>query len=326
MKEIKSAKEVLKIEAEGILGLIPRLGTGFPDAVREILNSAGRVVVTGIGKSGIVGRKIVATMNSTGTRAFFLHPVEAMHGDLGMVTGDDVALCISNSGETAELTAILPSLKGLGAKIVAMTGNPDSTLAKAADVVLDTFVAREACPLGLSPTASSTAQLALGDALAVVLLNARGFEAKDFHLCHPGGSLGERLQAPIKELMITGKKMPKVGPSASVARVLEEMSDKGLGATLVVERNKLLGIFTDGDLRRRLVASPDLMDLTAADVMTPEPRSVSIHGAAAEALDIMERHLITVLPVVGEKGEVKGILHLHDLLGRGEISFKAKAR
>ncbi len=326
MKEIKSAKEVLKIEAEGILGLIPRLGKGFKHAVDEILACQGRVVVTGIGKSGIVGRKIVATMNSTGTRAFFLHPVEAMHGDLGMVTSDDVALCISNSGETAEITAIIPSFKGLGAKIIAMTGNPNSTLAGSADIVLDTFVAREACPLGLSPTASSTAQLALGDALAVVLIKARGFNVEDFQLWHPGGSLGERLQAPIKDLMIKGKRVPKVKASATVVETLKEMSAKGLGATLVMEGKKLLGIFTDGDLRRRLMEPRDLMAQTAAQVMTPAPRSISIDGSAAGALDMMEKHLITVLPVLGKKGEVKGILHLHDLLGRGDISFKSKAR
>jgi arabinose-5-phosphate isomerase len=316
------AREVLTIEAEGIQHLLEHLSSSFATAVEWIYTAKGRVIVTGIGKSGIVGRKIVATLSSTGTPALFIHPVEAMHGDLGMVRGEDIVLALSNSGETDELNIILPSLRNIGTRIITFTGSLSSSLAHYSDLAIYTGVVREACPLGLAPTASTTAQLAMGDALAVALIKLRDFKVQDFHRFHPGGHLGERLDVPLYEVMRQGDSIPKVHAHTPLSEALEEMSCKELGATLVVgPGDELLGIFTDGDLRRSLNQFPDLGTRPIAEVMTPNPLSIRSDRSVAEALEMMEQHLITVLPVVDEPGCLNGILHLHDLLGKGRIRF-----
>jgi arabinose-5-phosphate isomerase len=321
---LELAREVLTIEAEGLVHLIKKLDKNFLQAVELMYRAKGRVIVTGVGKSGIVARKIVATLNSTGTRALFLHPVEAMHGDLGMVAKDDVVLALSNSGETQELTILLPSLSRLGAPLIALTGRPGSTLGRASRVVIDTGVPREACPLGLAPTASTTAMLAMGDALAVALLTKRGFQASDFRRFHPGGSLGARLALAIREVMLTGDKLPLVRPEMPVGDTIREISRKRLGAALVVDGgNTLLGIITDGDLRRGLEQFGDIKDKTTRELMTPKPHAVGPDTLASQALELMEQKAITVLPVVDAAGRVVGIVHLHDLLGRGEFKFTA---
>lgn len=319
---LEIAKEVLSIEAEGILHLVDRISDDFAKAVKWIFAAKGRVIVTGIGKSGIVGRKIVATLSSTGTPSLFIHPVEAMHGDLGMVRGEDIVLALSNSGETDELNIILSSLRAIGTRIIAFTGNLSSTLAQYSDLAIYTGVPREACPLGLAPTASSTAQLAMGDALAVALIKLRNFQIQDFQRYHPGGHLGERLQVPLYEVMRQGNDIPKVYPDTPVPAALEEMSQKELGATLIISsEDDLLGIFTDGDLRRALNQFPNLSSMTIGEVMTPRPRFIRSDRSVAEALELMEQYLITVLPVVDGRGRLQGILHLHDLLGKGKIRF-----
>lgn len=325
MEEIlMTARNVLKIEAEGILHLLDRLDTSICVAARWIFDTSGRVIVTGIGKSGIVGRKIVATLSSTGTPSFFLHPAEAMHGDLGMVRSDDIILALSNSGETDELNMILPSLKRTGVRIIAFTGNLDSTLACQSDLALYTGVQREACPFGLAPTASSTAQLAMGDALAVALIKMRNFQPQDFHLFHPGGHLGERLRVPLFEVMKQGDDIPKVHEDTRLADALEEMSRKGVGATLVLDsRGRLTGIYTDGDLRRTLNRHKDWTSMRISQVMTANPMCITSERSVADALELMEKHLITVLPVISRCGDLAGILHLHDLLGKGRIRFTA---
>jgi len=315
-------REVLHVEAQGILHLMDRLDGSMATAVEWILETRGRVIVTGIGKSGIVGRKIVATLSSTGTPALFLHPVEAVHGDLGMVREEDIALALSNSGETDELNAILPSLRAIGARIVAFTGNPKSTLARRADLAVYTGVPREACPLGLAPTASTTAQLAMGDALAVALIRAHNFQARDFCRNHPGGHLGERLKVGVEDIMRLGEAIPAARENVLVPAALEEMDAKGLGCTLVLNaEEELLGIFTDGDLRRAFRRFPSLGEEPVHRVMTPRPRCIPADRSVAEALQLMEEHLITVLPVVDGRSKLRGILHLHDLLGKGRISF-----
>ena len=319
---LAAAGEVLRIEAEGLAHLAERLDEHFATAVRWIFECAGRVVVMGIGKSGIVGRKIVATLSSTGTPAIFIHPVEAMHGDLGMLRDRDIVLAISNSGETDELNVILPSLRALGARIIAFTGNAGSTLARQSDLAVYTGVPKEACPLGLAPTASTTAQLAMGDALAVVLIRLNNFQARDFRRYHPGGNLGARLSVPLFEVMLRGDELPVVSPDVSVPEALEEMNRKALGATLIAdEKGNLSGIFTDGDLRRTLKECPDFMLKRIGDIMTKHPRSIRSEASVADALEMMERHLITVLPVSDAEGKLAGILHLHDLLGKGKIRF-----
>jgi arabinose-5-phosphate isomerase len=317
------AREVLTIEAEGIATLIPKLGASFSKAVNLIYRSRGRVIVTGVGKSGIVARKLVATFNSTGTPALFLHPVEAMHGDLGMVASTDVVLALSNSGETKELTVLIPSLQRLQVPFIVFTGRLGSTLGRLSQVAIDTGVPREACPLGLAPTASTTAMLAMGDALAVVLLSKRGFQAADFRRYHPGGSLGERLSLAISEVMLTGARIPLTRPGEALNQAIREMEAKGLGVTLVVDgRQTLKGIVTDGDLRRALSRWGNILEKTAREVMTPHPRSIGPGALASQALELMEHHAITVLPVVDETRKVLGIVHLHDLLGRGEFKFR----
>lgn len=321
---IKQAKEVLQIEAEGILNLIDRIGQEFADAVDLVYQAKGRVIVTGIGKSGIVGRKIVATLSSTGTPSLFLHPVEAMHGDLGMLVKDDIVLALSNSGETAELTAIMPIVKGLGSKIIAMTGDPESTLARFADVVLNVGVVREACPMGLAPTASTTAALAMGDALAVALINRRHFNSSDFRRLHPGGNLGERLSLQVKEVMYTGDRVPEVEAGAPITEAIQVMDQCNLGVVLAVDADRTLeGIFTDGDLRRCVVKNENFLGKTMSEVMNRNPVTIRQELLAAEALEIMQAHEFTVLPIVGEARKLIGLIHLHDLLGKGKMRFSA---
>ena len=317
---IALAKEVLKIEAEGVLSLIDRVGTEFEKAIDLIMNCPSRVIITGIGKSGIIGQKIAATLNSTGTASFFLHPVEAMHGDLGIVDPRDVVLAISYSGETAELNTLLTSLKNRGTSIIAMTGGEKSRLACFADAVLDVAVPQEACPLGLAPTASTTATLAMGDALAVVLLDKKQFKKSDFLRNHPGGSLGERLNANVSEVMLTGDLVPRVSGETPLREAIAVLNEKNLGAVLIVsDQAKVTGIVTDGDIRRIITKNEDVDALQATDVMTPGPKTITGDRLAADALSIMQRHEVTILPVEDNDGQLAGILHLHDLLGKGEF-------
>ncbi len=317
------ARNVLTIEAEGILSLIDRLDERFNKMVDLIYRSSGRVIVAGIGKSGIVGRKLVATLNSTGTRSFFLHPVEAMHGDLGMVGADDIFLALSNSGETDELNILLASIRGIGCPIIAFTGNDHSTLAKHSDITIDVAVPREACPLGLAPTASTTAQLAMADALAVVLLNRKRFNSSDFKRVHPGGSLGQRLARQVSQIMLTGPRIPQISIDADMVAAIAEINRLELGAVLIIDcHERLTGIITDGDLRRQLTNhGPDLFTRPIAEIMTAVPRTLHPESAAYDALNIMEAHEITILPIVDSHGKVCGILHLHDILGKGDFKF-----
>lgn len=319
---LNQAKEVLHIEADGIAGVIDRLDESFVKMVNLIHASKGRVIVTGIGKSGIVARKIVATLNSTGTRSLFLHPVEAMHGDLGMVSSDDVIIALSNSGETDELNMLIPSLKKIGCPLIAFTGQLDSALGRQSDIVIDAGVDREACPLGLAPTASTTALLAVGDALAVTLIRKRNFKASDFRQCHPGGSLGQRLSLKIREIMFTGKNIPKVNKGQTMRHAIQEMNRLQLGATLVVEKKDLLvGIITDGDIRRHLLTQERIYERRVEEVMTRRPKTLGPDTLASQALSLMEKNQITVLPIVNPIQKVRGILHLHDILGKGAFKF-----
>jgi arabinose-5-phosphate isomerase len=318
----QKAIEVLKIEAEGILQLADQIDHRFTDMVELICSCKGRLIVGGIGKSGIIGRKIVATLNSTGTRSLFLHPVEAMHGDLGMVCPDDIFVALSNSGETEELNLLVPSIRRIGCKIIAFTGNTDSTLARHSDIVINTRVNREACTLGLAPTASTTALLAMGDALAVVLSSKKQFNSSDFRRVHPGGSIGQRLSMEVRDIMLTGKNVPRVGREVMVAAAIAEMDRLGLGVTLIVHDDEsLAGILTDGDLRRLILRRKSFMKLKVEAVMTPNPRAMGPDAPAYDALNLMERHQITVLPITGLAGRVEGILHLHDILGKGAFKF-----
>lgn len=312
---IDLAREVLLTEARAVETLAQRLDHSFPQAVDLILQCHGRVVVSGMGKSGHIGRKIASTLASTGTPAFFMHPGEASHGDLGMITPQDVVLALSNSGESDELLAIIPLLKRLGAKLISMTGKSGSTLAKEADIHLDASVDREACPLGLAPTASTTAALALGDALAVALLDARGFSEEDFARAHPGGALGRQLLLHVSDVMRTGTQVPKVPQTAYLAAALLEMSRKGLGMTAIVdEEDKPIGIFTDGDLRRAFENGVDVASTGIDKVMHFNPRSIAPNRLAAEAVELMETHKINGLLVTDENGLLVGALNMHDLL------------
>ncbi|MFT4194429.1 KpsF/GutQ family sugar-phosphate isomerase [Ottowia sp.] len=314
-RALRLAHETLDIEAAALLGLKGRLADGFARAVALLLAVSGRVVVMGMGKSGHVGRKIAATLASTGTPAMFVHPAEASHGDLGMIQPQDAVLAISNSGESQELTAILPLVKRLGAPLVAITGGAASTLARHADVVLNSGVEKEACPLNLAPTASTTAQLALGDALAVALLDARGFRAEDFARSHPGGALGRRLLTRVADVMRSGDAVPRVGPGADFSALMREVTRKGLGATAVADdEGRVLGIFTDGDLRRLVETGRDLRALTARDVLHPSPRTVRDDALAAEAAELMEQHRITVLLVLDADGRLVGAVSSNDLM------------
>ena len=312
---IERAVEVLGIEAAAVTSLAPRIGAAFVQACRLMLECHGRVVVSGIGKSGHVARKIASTLASTGTPSFFMHPAEASHGDLGMVTGDDVFLALSNSGTTAELLAILPQVRRRGARLIAITGNPASTLATLADVHLDATVEREACPLNLAPTASTTAALALGDALAVACLEARGFGPQDFARSHPGGALGRRLLTHVRDVMRQGDALPIVMAGTPVSQALEVMSAKGMGMTVVTDaQRRPVGIFTDGDLRRLIARQGDIRSLTVESGMTRSPRSITPDALAVEAAQQMDKQRLNHMLVLDSDGVLLGALHMHDLM------------
>ena len=320
---LKHAQDVLRMEAEAILELVPRVDANFAAAISLILECPGRTVITGMGKSGIVGRKMAATFASTGTPSFYLHPAEGIHGDLGMVTADDVVIALSNSGETGEILNILPSLRRIGAKIIAMVGNANSTLAKNSDVVLDVGVEKEACPLGLAPTSSTTAALAYGDAIALALLQKRNFTASQFAVFHPGGSLGRKLLLTVGNIMHKGDENPLVSAETTVQEALFVITDKGLGAVSVVdEKGKMLGVLTDGDIRRGLSKGVDFLQRSVADLMTKAPKYITADKLAAQALHLMESNQpkpITVLPVVDEDMVVVGLLHMTDLVRQGVV-------
>lgn len=312
---LRLAERVLRLEAEGILGLIPRLDARFLRALELLRDCRGRVIVTGMGKSGLVGRKLAATLASTGTPAYFLHPAEGVHGDIGLVTREDVVLALSNSGETDELLAILPQLKRLGVPLVLLTGTPGSTLGKQADVVLDVSVGEEACPMNLAPTSSTTAALAIGDALAMVLLDQKGLRPEDYAALHPRGALGWRALFKVGDLMHTGDAVPRVSEDAPLTDVIREMTDKRLGVTTVVDAaGRLAGIFTDGDLRRLHLREGGLTGLTAAKCMTRSPKLIGRDELAAKALQVMESFAITSLVIVDEAHRPAGIIHMHDIL------------
>ena len=310
--DLTFARKVLQTEADAILALIDRLDDRFDQAIRILRDCRGRVIVTGMGKSGIICRKIAATLSSTGTPAFFLHPAEAIHGDLGVIQADDVVVALSNSGETEELVRLLETIKRLGARLITISGNCESTLAQASDVALDCHVSEEACPMNLVPTASTTAALALGDALAMTLLVAKGFREEDFASLHPGGKLGKRLMRA-GQLMHAGDKAPIVTTTTPMQEVVHEMTRKGLGMTCVIDNGRLAGIITDGDLRRHMSASVNLLDRTAMDVMTRNPVTIDRTTLAAEVLNILEQRKITSIVVVDRNLQVEGVVHLHDL-------------
>ena len=314
-RAITLAQETFEIEAGAVLGLKNRVGAAFAQAVSLVLALRGRVVVMGMGKSGHIGRKIAATLASTGTPAMFVHPAEASHGDLGMITADDLVLAISNSGESAEMAVLMPVLKRLGAPLVAITGNAQSTMARHADLWLDSGVAKEACPLNLAPTASTTAQLALGDALAVALLDARGFRAEDFARSHPGGALGRKLLTHVSDVMRTGSAVPRVSSDTSFSELMREMSSKGLGAAAIVDaQDQVLGIFTDGDLRRLVEQGRDLRGCQAHDVMHPGPQTIARDALAVDAADLMERMRINCVLVLDAQGQLCGAISSNDLM------------
>lgn len=312
---LNSARATLTIEADAVRALIPRLGEAFVQACEMVLACQGRVVVSGMGKSGHVARKIAATLASTGSPAFFMHPAEASHGDLGMVTREDVFFALSNSGATDELMAIVPAVRRVGARLIAMTGNADSALARLADVHLDARVEKEACPMNLAPTASTTAALALGDAMAVALLQARGFGEDDFARSHPGGALGRRLLLHVRDVMRTGDATPAVNVGSPLTEALLEVTRKRIGMTAVVDaERRLVGVFTDGDLRRLLERTADLSRLSIDDVMTRSPRAIRDDALAVDALRTMEDHRVMQLPVTDAAGTLTGALHMHDLV------------
>jgi len=314
-RALRLARETFSIEAAAVQGLSARTGEHFVRAVAAMLRVRGRVVVMGMGKSGHIGRKIAATLASTGTPALFVHPAEASHGDLGMIMPVDVVMIISNGGESDEITAILPVIRRLGATVVAMTGRPESTLARHADIVLDSGVEKEACPMNLAPTASTTAQLALGDALAVALLDARGFRAEDFARSHPGGALGRQLLTHVADVMRTGEQVPQVPQDASFSDLMREVSRKGLGASAVVDNaGRPVGIFTDGDLRRLIEKGGDLRGLVAREVMHPQPRVIAADVLAVQAAALMETHRITSVLVVDAEGRLCGAVNTNDLM------------
>ncbi len=320
---LKHAQDVLRMEAEAILELVPRIDANFAAAVEMILQCPGRTVITGMGKSGIIGRKMAATLASTGTPSFYLHPAEGIHGDLGMVTAGDVIIALSNSGETGEVLNILPSLRRIGAKIIAMVGNDASTLAKNADVVLNVGVSKEACPLGLAPTSSTTAALAYGDALALALLQRHHFTASQFAIFHPGGSLGRRLLLTVGDIMHSGEENPVVVGKTTVQEALFVITDKGLGAVSVIDANGVMqGVLTDGDIRRGLSKGVDFLQRPVTELMTKQPKTITKDKLAAQALHIMESNHpkpITVLPVIDADNKVIGLLHMTDLVRQGVV-------
>lgn len=315
---LKQAREVLKIEAECILGLIPKLDQNFSKAVETIFGAQGRVIVSGIGKSGLIGRKIVATFTSTGTPAIFLHPVEGMHGDLGIVTKGDVLIAISNSGETAELNELIARIGPIGLPLITLTGNPKSTLGRSSDIVIDVGVAREACPFGLAPTSSTTAALAMGDALAVALTGKRNFGEKDFLKFHPGGTLGQRLMSQVKEAMITGERIPRVYAGSPALEAVNEIDRRNQGFVLITDRkDHLKGILTDGDVRRCVKRGVRFEAIPVDDIMTTSPRAIDESATLAKTVETMETLEITTLVVTGKNNRLKGYIHLHDIFGRG---------
>lgn len=315
---IEKGREVIRIEAEAVAALADRINSQFVDAVDIIYNAQGRVIITGMGKSGLVARKIVATMNSTGTAAIFLHPSDAVHGDLGMVRKEDVVICISKSGDTEEIRQLLPMFRRIGVKVISMVGNMNSHLAKESDIVLDISVKEEACPHDLAPTASTTASLAMGDALAIALLHRRNFTKEEFAMLHPGGNLGKRLLLRVEEIMASGSNVPIVRHDVPLADAIVEMTSKRLGATCVVdESGKLSGIITDGDLRRLLQRTKDVSNVSTVQVMTKNPKTIRKGLLAVAALEEMEQYNITQLPVVDENHRPVGMIHLHDLVKAG---------
>jgi arabinose-5-phosphate isomerase len=315
---LEQAKEVLRIEAESILNLIPSVSDDFARAVDMIFGTKGRVIVTGIGKSGLIGKKIVATLTSTGTPAIFLHPVEGLHGDLGIVTKDDVILAISNSGETGEINSLVGRTKEIGVPLIVFTGNRRSTLAGCGDVVIYVGVEKEACPFNLAPTSSTTAALAMGDALAITLIGKRKFQEKDFYRFHPGGTLGQRLQARVKDAMISGDGIPKVPSGTPLLKAIEEMDRKNVGFVVVTDRrDHLLGILTDGDIRRLVKRQIRFEDKKVDDLMTRTPKTVDENESLARTVERMQEDEITALLVVDDDRVIKGYVHLHDILGRG---------
>ncbi len=320
---IELGKEAVRTEIEGLEGIIGQMGESFARAVTTIADLKGKVILTGVGKSGIIARKIAATMVSIGTPAVFMHPVDGLHGDLGTIMPADAAVVLSNSGTTREILNLLPPLKSLSIPIIAITGNPDSPLAGQSDICLSCSVEREACNLNLAPTASTTAQLALGDALAVVLSHVKGFDRAAFKMIHPAGELGKQLMFKIIQIMITGDRVPLVEPSRPLPEVVVEMTDKALGFTLVGSIPKVEGIVTDGDLRRVILKWGDnTKGLTARDIMSKNPKRISSDKLALDALEMMEKHQITSLIVSGDKEELIGVVHLHDLLGRGKLGLR----
>lgn len=312
------AKEVLEIEAKSILRLKDNIGEDFDKAVDILYNCKGRVIVTGMGKSGLIGKKIAATMSSTGTPAYFLHPAESTHGDSGVITREDVIIAISNSGETQELMNLLPLIKRFGCPMIGMTGNLNSTLARTSDVTLDISVEREACPLGKAPTASTTATLAMGDTLAVCLMEKKGFTKEDFLMFHPSGKLGKGLTYKVGDLMISGEKMPLVSDNETFTKVINTISEYKLGMAMVLNSNKqLVGVLTDGDIRRTIIKFPDISNIQVRDVMTENPKRITSDAYAASALNLMEKYSITALAVVDENNIPVGVIHVHDLLRAG---------
>jgi len=316
---IAAGRRAIEIEARALNSLVPRLDAAFARACTICLECKGRVIVTGMGKSGHIAGKIAATLASTGTPSFFMHAAEASHGDIGMITREDVLLAISNSGETAELLLLIPHVSRLGVPLIAVTGNPKSSLGRAANAHLDVSVDEEACPLNLAPTASTTATLALGDALAVALLEARGFTSQDFARSHPGGALGRKLLLHVSDVMRTGDAIPTVGPQAKLSEGLVVMSKKGLGMCVIVEGGRMLGVFTDGDLRRALDAKADVHRTSMREAMNSPGKSVLPQVLAAEAAHLMEKYKITALPVVDDAGTVVGAFNVHDLLRAGVL-------
>ncbi|MCX8026253.1 MAG: KpsF/GutQ family sugar-phosphate isomerase [Thermodesulfovibrionales bacterium] len=319
VKEI--AKKVLNIESEAVKSLADRIDDNFALVIKTLLDCKGRVVVTGMGKSGLVGKKIAATLASTGTPAFFLHPAEASHGDLGMVTSRDIVIALSNSGETKEILDLIPFLKRFGLKLIALTGNPNSTLATSADINLNVSVSQEACDINLIPTASTTAAMAMGDAIAVALLSKRGFKEQDFAFLHPGGTIGKKLFIKVKDLMHTGDDLPIVAPHCPMSQVVIEISSKRLGMAVVTDETwKILGIITDGDVRRGIGKyGKDFFDMQVGEVMTKSPKLIDEEDLAVKALNIMEQYSITTLLVPDKNGCIKGVIHLHDILKQGIV-------
>jgi len=319
---LERAKEILQIEKLGLEEVSKNLNDSFVQALELILNIKGRVVVTGVGKSGIIGRKISATLSSTGTPSFFLHPVEALHGDLGMVTSEDILLAISYSGNTLEVCELASILKKRNIKIISLTGNPESRLAKLSDIIINTKIPKEACPFNLAPTTSTTATLALGDALAICLFELKGLGSEDFRKNHPGGSLGERLKVKVKEIMLTDEKIPVVSEGTLLEDAIVEIDKKRLGCVLITNSLGILtGIITDGDLRRIFLKYKTYSNLKVEEVMTRNPKVIEENRLASEALEMMEKYLITVLPVINYDQKLVGILHLHDILGKGTFKF-----